>query len=267
MIADYSGKAVLVTGGTMGIGLATALAFAARGAHCTLTHRFGSADEDDVRRKFAEAGSPLPNIIQADVANDEDTEMVLAEIKKTHDHIEAFISNVSVALVVKDLSDYSLRGLCQSIEFSAWPMWEYTKRIKAAFGRYPRYVVGMSSSGPDSYSLGYDFVASSKAVMETLNRYMNYRLFDEDIRVNVIRSRNVRTDSFRLTFGTEFEKFAKRYTQENHFIETDEVANATLALCSGLMDGVSGQVIMVDRGITFFDNIMRLYAEREKLGI
>ena len=42
MIADYRGKAVLVTGGTAGIGLATALAFAARGAETTLTYRFGS---------------------------------------------------------------------------------------------------------------------------------------------------------------------------------------------------------------------------------
>ena len=28
------------------------------------------------------------------------------------------------------------------------------------------------------------------------------------------------------------------------------------------MDGVSGQVLMVDRGTTFFDNLMRLYRAR-----
>ena len=38
-----------------------------------------------------------------------------------------------------------------------------------------------------------------------------------------------------------------------------------LALCSGLMDGVSGQVLMIDRGTTFFDNLMRLYNERNEL--
>ena len=46
---DYRGKAVLVTGGTDGIGKATGLAFGAFGAQVYLTHRWGSADEDALR--------------------------------------------------------------------------------------------------------------------------------------------------------------------------------------------------------------------------
>ena len=42
--------------------------------------------------------------------------------------------------------------------------------------------------------------------METLCRYMNYRLFDEDVRINVVRSRLVRTESLRATFGHDFQK-------------------------------------------------------------
>jgi hypothetical protein len=34
-----------------------------------------------------------------------------------------------------------------------------------------------------------------------------------------------------------------------------------------MLDGFSGQVITVDRGTTFFDNLMRLYHERERLGL
>jgi Aminotransferase class I and II len=43
---DLRGKAVLITGGTMRIGLATGLAFARQGAVCTLTHKWGTASED-----------------------------------------------------------------------------------------------------------------------------------------------------------------------------------------------------------------------------
>jgi NAD(P)-dependent dehydrogenase (short-subunit alcohol dehydrogenase family) len=267
MIASFRGKAVLVTGGTAGIGLATALAFGARGAECTLTYRFGSADEDEVRARFAASGAPEPLLVQADAARDEDTDALLATMKERHRAVEVLISNVSAAMVVRRFEDYDLRGLRQSIEQSAWPMVEYTRRIKAVFGRYPRYVVGMSSTGPDSFSVGYDFVAASKAVMETLCKYMNYRLFDEDVRINVIRSRSVRTASFEATFGKEFYEFAKGFTRERHFLAPEEVAGAALALCSGMMDGVSGQIITVDRGTTFFDNLMRLYEERESLGL
>lgn len=267
MIADYRGQRVLVTGGTMGLGLATALAFGRRGAHCTLTYRWGTADEDEVRAQFATAGAPAPMILQADAANPEDTAAVIKAIKAESDHVEAFISNVSGALIIKELDDYSARGLAKSIDYSAWPMYEYTRQIKDELGRYPRYVVGMSSTGPDHFSVGYDFVAASKAVMETLCRYLTYRLRDEDCRINVIRSRAIRTASFDATFGPELAEFAKKYVPDSHFIAPEEVADATLALCSGLFDAMRGQVLTVDRGTTFSDNLLRLYTERKQLGI
>jgi NAD(P)-dependent dehydrogenase (short-subunit alcohol dehydrogenase family) len=262
---DLKGKAVLITGGTMGIGLATGLAFARRGAVCTLTHKWGTADEEEIMRAFDAEDLQPPRIIQADVSQEEDTVRVLQEMRKDHERVESFISNVSMALVVNDLTDYSPRALFKSIEYSAWPFFAYSQKIKEVFGRYPRYIVGLSSGGPDHYYKNYDFVAASKAVMETLCRYLNYRLFDEDARINVVRSRLVRTESLRATFGRDFEEFAERLNMGRQFITCDEVANTIFALCSGLMDGVSGQVLMVDRGTIFFDTPMRLYNERDQL--
>lgn len=267
MINDLRGKAVLITGGTMGIGLATGIAFAQRGAEVTLTHKWGTADEDEVRAKFREADAREPRIVEADVGRDEDTIALLEDIRKRHERVEAFISNVSVALVVNSLQDYEKRSLHRSIDYSAWPMFAYAQHIERIFGRWPRYIIGLSSGGPDAFYKNYDFVAASKAVMETLCRYMSYRLSGDDVRVNVVRSRLVRTESLRATFGRDFEAFAERFNMQRQFISCEEVAGAILALSSGLMDGMSGQVLMVDRGTSFFDNLMRLYEERASLDI
>jgi NAD(P)-dependent dehydrogenase (short-subunit alcohol dehydrogenase family) len=267
VIRSYRGKAVLVTGGTAGIGLATALAFARHGAECTLTYRFGSADEDEVRGRFAALGAPEPHIVQADASRDDDTDALLQGMRERHNHIEALIVNASMSLVVNDFAGYDQRGFRKSIEASAWPLVEYTRRTKKIFGTYPRYVVGQSSTGPAAFSVGYDFVAASKSVMETLCKYMSYRLYDEDIRINMLRSRSVRTESFKSTFGADFAEFAKKLAKEEHFLEPEVVADATLALCSGMLDGLRGQVITCDRGTTFFDNLMRLWEERVELGI
>lgn len=263
----YRGRVVLVTGGTRGIGLATALVFAAHGAQAVLTHAWGSADEDEVRARFREAGGPEPLILQADVSRAEDTRTLMAAVRERAGRVDAFISNASVALVVAGLEDYRERGFMKTLRASAWPTFEYLTALRETLGAYPRYVVVMSSDGPDRFTPGYDFVAASKAVAETLTRYLAYRLRDEGVRINVLRSRAIRTQAFDGTFGAEFYHFLREVVPEGWFIEPEEVARAAFALCSGLFDGVSGQTVMVDRGNTFADGISYIYERREALGV
>ena len=111
----------------------------------------------------------------------------------------------------------------------------------------------MSSEGPDRYVRHYDFVATSKAVLETLARYAAMRL--EGVNLNVVRAGYVWTESFRATFGDEFAGFAKARGLDRHFVHPEEIAHAILALCSGLLDGMTGQVLAVDRGLPFFETL------------
>jgi enoyl-[acyl-carrier-protein] reductase (NADH) len=139
-------------------------------------------------------------------------------------------------------------------------MVDYTLRIREIFGSFPRYVIGVSSTGVDSWTCGYDLIAASNSVMETLCRYLSFRLKDEDVRVNVVRAGQPYPAEEEIA-GAGFEAFASRVAHDKYRLETSEVANTIVALCSGLMDAFSGQVLTVDRGISFFDCAMRLYAE------
>jgi NAD(P)-dependent dehydrogenase (short-subunit alcohol dehydrogenase family) len=264
MLNDFHGKAVLITGGTKGIGLATGLVFGRQGARVTLTHKWGSADEDEIRGQFAACGAPEPCIVEADAGSAEDTQAVLAELKKSHERVDVFVSNVAFAQVVKSLGDYQKRSLLRSIEYSVWPMIDYLQQMKVVFGQYPRYLIGLSSQGPDKYTANYDFVASSKAVVETLCRYLAFRLAGEHVNINVVRAALVRTESLNATMGDECVPFIERF-DKSMFVTPDEVAGTILALCSGLMDAVTGQVVSVDHGAPFYDNVMRLYGERDRI--
>jgi NAD(P)-dependent dehydrogenase (short-subunit alcohol dehydrogenase family) len=263
----YDERVVLVTGGTRGIGLATALAFAREGARAVLTYRWGSADEDELRARFAAAGAPEPLIVQADVANGGDTQRLFATIWERCGRLDAFISNASAAVTVQGLADLTERGFMKSIRATAWPTVDYVLAAKQHLGRYPRYVVVMSSDGPDRFTPAYDFVASGKAAAETLARYLAYRLRDEGVRVNVLRSRAIRTDSFGETFGADFYGFLRRFVPEDWFMTAEEVANAAFGLCSGMFDAMTGQVLMADRGNTFADGISLLFERRGEVGL
>ncbi|MFG1691276.1 SDR family oxidoreductase [Gemmatimonadota bacterium] len=265
---DFNGKAVLVTGGTKGLGLAIGLAFGRLGALVYLTNKWDSADEAQIVRQFSEAGAPLePMIVQADAAEAEDTREVVDLIRQRHDRVEVFVSNVSFAQVTRGIEEYRKRALFTSLGYSAWPLVGYLQEIKRALGTYPRYVLGTSCDGPETYYPGYDYVAASKTVMEVLCRYIATELLDQDTRINILRSRPVSTESLRATFGEEFEPFLKKYHGDDYFILAEEVADATVALCSGLMDAVSGQVLLLDRGVAFSDNLMRLFEERCEKGL
>jgi NAD(P)-dependent dehydrogenase (short-subunit alcohol dehydrogenase family) len=259
---DFSGCGVLITGGTKGIGLATGLAFGKRGADVTLTYKWGSADMEAIRAAFAAVGAREPDIVDADVAREDDVRAVIARIRERHESLYAFISNVAFAPSVQSVEDYSRRGLATATDYSVWPIVSHTRAVKDIFGSYPRYVVAMSSEGADFYHVNYDIVAATKAMLEALCKYMNQRLREQGSRVNVLRTRFTRTESMRAVVGDEFESFLDKHSP-GLFTDVSEVAEAAVGLCSGLMDAIGGQIITVDHGANLFDNLGRLYAERD----
>jgi NAD(P)-dependent dehydrogenase (short-subunit alcohol dehydrogenase family) len=264
---DLGGKTALITGGTRGIGLASALALAEAGAQVLLTYKWGSADLEKAAGEFEARGAPRPLFYEADAAAEEDTARLMEEISSTARKVDIFVSNVSFSLRTLSLADYKKRSLFKTLEYSTWPLIDYTRRIKEKFGSYPRYVLGISSDGPDHFYPGYDFVAASKALLEFFSRYLSVHLLAEGSRVNVLRFGTVDTESFRAIFGKEFFTYLSAHgVPESQVLTPAECGKAVLAMCSGLLDAVSGQIISVDYGLPFRDNAMGQYLSERSSG-
>ena len=257
---DLAGQTALITGGTLGIGRAAALQLSIAGARVFVTCKWGTADLDELNAEFGAAGAAPPTVIEADVSRDDDTDKLLKEISKENDKVDIFVSNVGFAPHVKSLDDYAKRSFLKTVEYSSWPIIEYTKRIQAVFGKMPSRVIGISSDGPDHYHQGYDYVSAAKALLEHFSRYLSVHLLSHGGRCNVIRFGTVKTPSFEAIFGQEYFDFAEKEGVTGDLVlEPEECGKAVLAVCSGLLDGLNGQTITVDYGLPFQDNLMMRY--------
>jgi NAD(P)-dependent dehydrogenase (short-subunit alcohol dehydrogenase family) len=244
------GRTVLVAGGTRGIGRAIGLAFARRGERVFLTHRWGSVDAAQLRKAFEADGATVPEVVEADVAQPSDTRALLEQIGA--EGVDVFVYNVCV--VGRGTGTIAPRDLHRSLEYSAWPLLRYLDAMQETFGALPRYVVATSSDGPDRFYPGYDYVAAAKSVLESLCRMLAAR--HPSLRINALRARQVDTVGYREMFGPDARDAVARFSQFD--VDPQEVGDAAVALCSGDLDGLSGEVITLDRGAGPIDNLMNI---------
>ena len=267
ILNDFKDKAVVITGGTAGIGLETGLEFGKLGAHVYLTYLWGTSDEGEIVQQFADAGARAPVFVEADVSRDDDTKALMEQVRNDHDRIFVMVSNAAFGHVSKGIDDLTQKALHRTLTYSAWPFVGYLQQHKETFGCWPRYAIGLSSGGPRYRLPGYDFIAAAKTTMEIYCRYLTSDLLAEDINLNIVAANPVQTRSMEATFGPEFAPFCQKHHSEDWLATTGECAGAVVALCSGLMDGIKGQLLMLDHGFGFSDNVCRLFTHREELGL
>jgi NAD(P)-dependent dehydrogenase (short-subunit alcohol dehydrogenase family) len=257
MTVDFRGTLMLVTGGTRGLGKAIGKELARSGARVVLTHRWGSVDEADLHDEFRQAGLAAPEVIESDVSDPDATRALMLRLRDMPARLTGIISNVAFAKTVGGIDDLKRGSLELSLRYSTWPIVELPRASRQVLGHYPRYVIAISTDGGMVCHPGYDMAGVAKAALETLCRYLALRLRPEGVRVNALRPGFVDTASARAMFGDAVLD-APVPRQEDLMLDPQAVGRACVALCSGLMDGVTGQVIAVDDGASLISPISYL---------
>lgn len=244
-------QSVLVTGAGIGIGRATALAFAEAGYAVVVTDILeaeGKAVADAITRGGGEA-----SFHRLDVTSTDETDAVVAEAERRYGALDAVIANAGIAhkVPLPELSDakwdftldVDLKGVFRVARAA----------VPAMRRRGSGAIVALSSIMGVAY--GWDehvHYSAAKAGVVGLVRGLAVELARSGIRVNGIAPGYIRTAqalSVQHSLGPEGLEKAATFIPMGRVGEPEDIARVALFLASPAAGYVTGQTIVVDGGL------------------
>ena len=241
---SFEGRAVLVTGGTRGIGKAIAQRFATLGAaKVALGYLRNDSAAEEAAAELRTAGAE-PVLVRGNIAS----ERVVAEFA-AHGPYDAVIHNAATGVIRPALEtedkhwDWTLAANARALLSLA--------RACAPDMQSGSSFVGVSSLGSIRVLEHYVLVGTSKAALESVVRYLAVELAPRGIRVNAVSAGVVETEALEYFPNREqMLKAARARTPAGRMVEPEDVAAAVTYLCSPEAEMVRGQTLIVDGGFS-----------------
>ena len=243
---DASGKVVVVTGGSKGLGRAMALGFAEAGADVVVASRKSSSCEevaDEIRSMGQTALA-----VQCHVGDWDQCNALIDATVAAFGRIDVLVNNAGIAPVPPSLLDVTadlfdktiavnLKGPLRLIALAAEHM--------SAGGA----VINISSTAslhPTSYTVVY---AAAKAGLNALTKAAALELGPRGIRVNAIVCGTFHTDSLQVSLPTE-EMQARMASNIalGRIASADEIVGTALYLASDASSYLTGELIVLNGG-------------------
>ena len=247
----------LVTGGSRGIGLGIAEALAKAGYALAIN---GVRSEDRVQDTLASLRSLGTEVIycQGDIGETEDRSRMLDEVRQHFGRLNVLVNNAGVApkerndILQTTASSYEwvMRINLQGPYFLTQAAANWMLEQQQTDAHFSGCIINISSISATIASVNRGEYCISKAGMSMLTQLFASRLGQHNIPVYEIRPGITATD---MTSGVK-EKYDKLIadglTVQPRWGLPEDVGKAVMALVTGLFPYSTGQVIMVDGGIT-----------------
>jgi len=182
---------VLVTGGSRGIGAATALLAAQRGFSVAISYvRQAEAADAVVRRIESEGGRAIA--VQADVGDSEQIAALYDEVDARLGRISALVNNAGIVDISARLDEMSVERIERMMRVNVVGAFvcarEAVTRMSTRHGGTGGVIVNLSSAAARIGSPGqYIDYAASKGAIDTLTTGLAKEVAEEGIRVNGVR--------------------------------------------------------------------------------
>lgn len=248
-MSDFTGKVVLVTGGSRGLGKAMSLGFAEQGATVIIVSRKQDSCTA-LAEQIIQAGGQAVGIA-ANTGKTDDIDALVRQLKTDYARIDLLINNAGTNIALGPLTDLSPEQFDKMFQVNLRGPWYLASRIApimaATGGGSIINILSVAALRPPAYN---GFYAATKSGLEAITKVMAQEWANDKIRVNAIAPGPYRSDLVDSSIAAipGFEEGMRDSTLLKRIAETDEILKPVFYLAS---DGnITGTTLIADGGLT-----------------
>jgi NAD(P)-dependent dehydrogenase (short-subunit alcohol dehydrogenase family) len=239
---DFTNKNVVITGGTTGIGFATAKAFISAGANVWITGR----NAVKLEKASTEINSPNLHTVISDTSN-------LEDISILEEAVAAGGRKLNVLFLNAGIATFETIDQVTEANFDA----QFNTNVKGHFFTLQKLIphlaagaaiVFTSSTVATAANSGTSIYSATKGAMNKIAQIAANELADKKIRVNIVSPGPILTPGLEGAIPPEAHDHLAGATAMQRIGDPDEIANTVLFLASDAASFITGTELVVDGG-------------------
>lgn len=242
---DFSGKVVLVTGSSRGIGAEMIKAFGKRGAQCVVNYVADAHEENktDATNVAKELQAPL--VIECDVTQPGQVESMMTEIRDKWGGLDVLVNNSGIIhdRTIKKMSMEEFESVVRVNLIGTFTVTQKAAAILRGGGR----IVNLSSVSGQMGLFGQANYSSSKAAIIALTKVSAREFARQNITVNAIAPGFIDVGMSKGMSEEVTANFIKQIPL-GRLGEVNEIVDAALFLASPMASYITGHVLNVNGG-------------------
>jgi 3-oxoacyl-[acyl-carrier protein] reductase len=244
-LLDFTGKIVLVTGSSRGIGAEIIKAFGRHGAQCVVNYVADPKGENkaDAMKVAAELGQPL--VIECDVTQPQQVEAMMQQIQEQRGRLDVLVNNSGIISdrTIKKLSLDDFESVIRVNLIGTFVVTQKAAAILRGGGR----IINLSSVSGQMGLFGQANYSSSKAGIIALTKVSAREFARQNITVNAIAPGFIDVGMSKGMPEEVAQNFIKQIPL-GRLGEAREIVDAALFLASPMASYITGHVLNVNGG-------------------